>query len=352
MTVRLEPWTEDDLPLVQALLGDPAMMEHLGGPEAPEKIVERHGRYVGNPGALQDRRRRRRRRLGRLLGARVAGRADLRDRLVGAARLPGPRRGASEGTRLALEAARASDGPRSVHAFPPPDNGPSNAICRKCGFTLLGEVAVRVPEGPLGAQQRLGHRPRPLTITGAAMGAGPRCARRAHHRESPGRPRATAIRRARAPGGSSAQGLMRRVPIVGAMAIDEARLEDVGSGLAPVTPGLVRGQRGRGRVGAQRGVRRPLRLREQPARPRRAPRRRAAVLHRDRLHPRGPRAGQAVGHVPRRVHAGGLPRPRRHLPAADRGSGARSCGRGTSSTSRPAPATRSSAPATAPARSS
>jgi uncharacterized cupin superfamily protein len=30
---------------------------------------------------------------------------------------------------------------------------------------------------------------------------------------------------------------MRRVPIVGAMAIDEARLEDVGSGLAPVTPG-------------------------------------------------------------------------------------------------------------------
>ena len=52
MSVGLEPWTEADLPLVQALIGDPVMMEHLGGPEAPEKIVERHGRYVGAPGVF------------------------------------------------------------------------------------------------------------------------------------------------------------------------------------------------------------------------------------------------------------------------------------------------------------
>ena len=49
MTVRLDPWAEDDLPLLQGLLGDPVMMEHLGGPEAPEKIVERHQRYLGFP---------------------------------------------------------------------------------------------------------------------------------------------------------------------------------------------------------------------------------------------------------------------------------------------------------------
>ena len=48
---------------------------------------------------------------------------------------------------LALEAARASDGPRAVHAFPVPDNGPSNAICRKLGFTLLGEVEFEFPKG-------------------------------------------------------------------------------------------------------------------------------------------------------------------------------------------------------------
>ena len=29
---RVEPWGEDDLPLLHRLLGDPAMMEHLGGP--------------------------------------------------------------------------------------------------------------------------------------------------------------------------------------------------------------------------------------------------------------------------------------------------------------------------------
>ena len=43
--IRLEPWGEDDLPLLRRLVGDPAMMEHLGGPESEEKIVERQARY-------------------------------------------------------------------------------------------------------------------------------------------------------------------------------------------------------------------------------------------------------------------------------------------------------------------
>jgi hypothetical protein len=42
--VRIEPWDEGDLPLLEQLTGDPAMTEHLGGPEAPEKIAERHAR--------------------------------------------------------------------------------------------------------------------------------------------------------------------------------------------------------------------------------------------------------------------------------------------------------------------
>ena len=33
--VRIEPWAAGDLPLLEQLLGDPAMMEHLGGPETP-----------------------------------------------------------------------------------------------------------------------------------------------------------------------------------------------------------------------------------------------------------------------------------------------------------------------------
>jgi hypothetical protein len=43
--VRIEPWGEADLPLLQKCLGDPAMMEHLGGAMSPEQIVERQRRY-------------------------------------------------------------------------------------------------------------------------------------------------------------------------------------------------------------------------------------------------------------------------------------------------------------------
>jgi RimJ/RimL family protein N-acetyltransferase len=34
-----------------------------------------------------------------------------------------------------------------LHAFPSVDNAPSNAICRKLGFTLLGECELEYPPG-------------------------------------------------------------------------------------------------------------------------------------------------------------------------------------------------------------
>jgi RimJ/RimL family protein N-acetyltransferase len=146
VTILLERWTEDDLPLVQALVGDPVMMEHLGGPEAPDKIVERHRRYVDAPDAYKI-----------VLDGVGAGWVGFWEHEwqgeqiyeIGWAVLPAHQgRGvAHTGTMLALELARSSDGPRSVHAFPGPDNGPSNAICRKCGFTLVGEVQVEFPKG-------------------------------------------------------------------------------------------------------------------------------------------------------------------------------------------------------------
>jgi len=33
LEIELRPWSPDDLDLMIALLGDPAMTEHLGGPE-------------------------------------------------------------------------------------------------------------------------------------------------------------------------------------------------------------------------------------------------------------------------------------------------------------------------------
>src|SRR3954451_6745227 len=44
--MTIEPWGPDDLPLLERLMGDPVMTEHLGGPETPEKIAERHDRYL------------------------------------------------------------------------------------------------------------------------------------------------------------------------------------------------------------------------------------------------------------------------------------------------------------------
>ena len=36
---------------------------------------------------------------------------------------------------------------RARYAFPSVDNAPSNAVCRKTGFELLGEVGFEYPKG-------------------------------------------------------------------------------------------------------------------------------------------------------------------------------------------------------------
>src|SRR3989442_630817 len=45
LRVDIRPWSDGDLPLLQRLMGDPAMTTYLGGPESPAKIRERHERY-------------------------------------------------------------------------------------------------------------------------------------------------------------------------------------------------------------------------------------------------------------------------------------------------------------------
>jgi hypothetical protein len=44
-TVTLAPWDSGDLPLLERLMGDPRMTEHLGGPESPDKLRKRQDRY-------------------------------------------------------------------------------------------------------------------------------------------------------------------------------------------------------------------------------------------------------------------------------------------------------------------
>jgi hypothetical protein len=131
MHVQLEPWGEGDLPLLQALLGDPVMMEHLGGPESPEKIVERQARYLDEPGALKV-----------VVDGVGAGWVGFWEREwsgepvyeMGWSVLPG-----FQGRGVAAAATRTQN---RLH--------------------VAGRGLLRVPEGRLLAQQRLGLRPQPL----------------------------------------------------------------------------------------------------------------------------------------------------------------------------------------------
>jgi RimJ/RimL family protein N-acetyltransferase len=147
--VRLEPWGEGDLELLQKCLGDPAMMEHLGGPESAEKIAERQARYE-KPDSKQFK-------IVDDAGGEGAGwvgywARDWRDAQVyeiGWSVIPAFQgRGiAAAATREVIAIAASERARRFMHAYPAVDNAPSNALCRKLGFTLVGPFDFEYPKG-------------------------------------------------------------------------------------------------------------------------------------------------------------------------------------------------------------
>jgi RimJ/RimL family protein N-acetyltransferase len=146
-SIQLESWSEQDQPLLQQLLGVPEMTEHVGGPEGADKIAERQARYQV-PGSRQYR---------IVVDGEDAGwvgyweREWLGEKVweTGWSVLPGfqGRGVASEATRRLIEIARAERTLRHVHAYPSVDNAPSNAICRKVGFELMGDYEFEYPKG-------------------------------------------------------------------------------------------------------------------------------------------------------------------------------------------------------------
>jgi RimJ/RimL family protein N-acetyltransferase len=136
----IEPWGPGNLPLLE-LLNDPEMTKHVGGPETPEQLADRQARYEPEDSRQY-----------RIVvetgeGAGWVGywERTWRDHQVweiGWAVLPGFQgRGlASSATAQLIEVARAERLHRFVHAYPKVENAASNGICRRLGFTLLGEV--------------------------------------------------------------------------------------------------------------------------------------------------------------------------------------------------------------------
>jgi RimJ/RimL family protein N-acetyltransferase len=149
--IQLEAWTQDDLGLLRQA-NTPEMMAHLGGPETEDQLLDRHSRYLQlkDPGAgqmpavvLPDGRR-----------AGIIGYWE-RPWQYGQAYETGwhvlP---AFQGRGIATAAARAVAALardqrryRRLHAFPATDHPASNAVCRKAGFTLLGETDIEYPPG-------------------------------------------------------------------------------------------------------------------------------------------------------------------------------------------------------------
>jgi RimJ/RimL family protein N-acetyltransferase len=151
--IRIEPWGEGDLPLLERLLGDPAMTEHLGGPETPEKIAERQGRYVELPSTgkgvmfrIVDGE------TGESVGSVGYWEREEGDDMVwetGWSVLPEFQgRGiATVATAQVIEKARAEQKHRYLFAYPGVENAPSNAICRKLGFELVDVEEYEYPKG-------------------------------------------------------------------------------------------------------------------------------------------------------------------------------------------------------------
>ena len=148
--IRLEPWSEGDLDLLRRI-NAPEMTEFLGGPETDEQVEARHARYVALDGTG------RMFRIVALPEDEPTGTIGYWDREwrgetvyeTGWSVLPEfqGRGFAVAATVAVLDLARADGRNRYVHAYPKVAHASSNAICRKAGFTLLGEVDFEYPAG-------------------------------------------------------------------------------------------------------------------------------------------------------------------------------------------------------------
>ena len=146
--MELRDITADDVPLYESLYCDPSMMEHLGGAwpkeRAPVKLQQNLGVVEAGTAwvfkVIPDG------------STEAAGSVCIWEHLwrgepiseIGWMILP-PFQGrglATQAVRAILEKARTKSRWNIIHAFPATANAPSNAVCRKAGFTLIEECEL------------------------------------------------------------------------------------------------------------------------------------------------------------------------------------------------------------------
>lgn len=152
--VAIRPYSEGDQWILQRTLGDPSQTVHLGGPENKDGIRERHKKYIATSADPKS---------GCMfvitlgtentpVGTVGYWERDWEEQKVweaGWSVLPEyQRRGiATAATRLVVEFVTGLRSHRYIFAYPSVDNHPSNAICRKLGFTLVGDRDFEYPPG-------------------------------------------------------------------------------------------------------------------------------------------------------------------------------------------------------------
>jgi RimJ/RimL family protein N-acetyltransferase len=154
LLVGIRHWANEDLPLLERLMGDTAPTANLGGPETREQIRERHERYV---------RSRETSRQGPMFAitvgkdAKAVGSIGYWQRTWQGQQLWEIRWSvlpeyqgqgiATQAVLLLVDRARKLGKTRFLHAFPAADHALANDICRDAGFKLLGEVDFEFAPG-------------------------------------------------------------------------------------------------------------------------------------------------------------------------------------------------------------
>jgi RimJ/RimL family protein N-acetyltransferase len=147
--VSIRPWAEGDLPLLRRMNTE-ELWAHLGGPETSAAVQARHKRFLEvAPGKT--------RMFAIMFGGQPAGNVGYWQRRwqdrdiyeVGWMVLPEFQGHgiATSATSTILQVLRAEAPHAVVHAFPSIDHPASNAVCRKVGFSLIGETDFEFPAG-------------------------------------------------------------------------------------------------------------------------------------------------------------------------------------------------------------
>jgi RimJ/RimL family protein N-acetyltransferase len=148
--IQIKHWEEKDFDLLFRI-NAPEMMQHLGGPESKDQILNRHKRYLdlGSRGCMYS--------ITLLPELEAVGSVGYWQTTwngesvyeTGWSVLPSYQgKGiATMAVKLAIEEAAAENKYNYIHAFPSIDNPASNAICRKLDFEFISQCEFEYPPG-------------------------------------------------------------------------------------------------------------------------------------------------------------------------------------------------------------